>query len=401
MEEAVKIEQISFEDLEHEELISSLPGRTAFIDECGNFGFNFDNKGTSKKYILCAIVVNNSDLPQLHLEVSKVKKNNGFSHSEMKSSSIGDNYKRRSKIIFELLSIKFRAILLVVDKMAFIKNTPLATYRKTFIKYLHQRLYNTLYSTDPKLRIIEDQIGSSEFQRSFKEYVREHRPQNLFNEYEFDYVDSRDDLFVQLADMIGGSISKSLTDVDSPNYMEMMRGKILSVEEFPNTRKPYWGAVSEENRQFDQDIYDLAVYRARLFIADHERETGEKRLQVATLQYLLFYVHNVNAQTFISSHQLLNVLEDFTDSRIRLNYLYRRIIAPLRDAGVIIASSSQGYKIPISVEDITTYINQTHTVISPMLHRIEICRKLIMQQTSNDLDILNDPAFLKYKNYFD
>ncbi len=84
-----------------------------------------------------------------------------------------------------------------------------------------------------------------------------------------------------------------------------------------------------------------------------------------------------------------------------MNYLYRRIIAPLRDAGVILSSCSQGYKIPISVEDITTYINQTHTVVSPMLHRIEICRNLIKQQTSNDLDVLADPAFLKYKKYFD
>ena len=201
--------------------------------------------------------------------------------------------------------------------------------------------------------------------------------------------------------MIGGSVSKSLTEVDSPNYLEMLRGKILSVEEFPNTKTPYWGAVSEENRQFDQDIYDLAVHRARSFIAEHEREIGEKSLQVATLQYLLFYVHNVNARTFISSHHLLNVLEDYTESKIRLNYLYRRIIAPLRDAGIILASSSQGYKIPVSVEDITTYINQTHMVVSPMLHRIEICRNLIKQQTGNNLDVLDDPAFLRYKHYFD
>ena len=115
----------------------------------------------------------------------------------------------------------------------------------------------------------------------------------------------------------------------------------------------------------------------------------------------MFYVQNVSAQAFVSSHQLLNVLEEYADTRIRLNYLYRRIIAPLRDAGVILASSSQGYKIPVSVEDITTYINQTHTVVSPMLHRICICRNLIKQQTNNDLDVLDDPAFLKYKNYFD
>ena len=83
------------------------------------------------------------------------------------------------------------------------------------------------------------------------------------------------------------------------------------------------------------------------------------------------------------------------------NFLYRKVIAPLRDEGVIIASSSHGYKIPISVEDIKTYLNSTHTIVSPMLHRIGICRTLIQQQTGNQLDVLEDPAFLRYKKYFD
>ena len=77
------------------------------------------------------------------------------------------------------------------------------------------------------------------------------------------------------------------------------------------------------------------------------------------------------------------------------------MIAPLRDDGVIITSSPHGYKIPISVEDIKTYLNSTHTIVSPMLHRIGICRMLIQQQTGNKLDVLEDPAFSRYKKYFD
>ena len=396
------MDQISFDDLEREEVLSSLPGRVAYIDECGNFGFDFENEGVSRNYILCAVIVNNSDLPQLHSLVTAVKNNNGFQNSEMKSSAIGNNYRRRSKIVAELLPINFRVILLVADKQAFIDGSPLTLYRKTFIKFLHQRLYDVLYSAYPKLKIIEDQIGSSAFQESFKSYVRANRPQNLFNEYDFDYVDSKDELLVQLADIIGGSISKAITEPDSPNYLEILKGKIICKEEFPGTKEPYWGSSSGASRQFDKDIYDLSLYRANSFIADHKKDdAGEVRLQTAALRYLLFYAQNVNANEFISSHQLLSVLEEYSGSRLRLNYLYRRIIAPLRDAGVILASCSQGYKIPVSVDDITTYINQTHAVVSPMLHRIEICRNLIKQQTSNSLDVLDDPAFLKYKGYFD
>lgn len=129
--------------------------------------------------------------------------------------------------------------------------------------------------------------------------------------------------------------------------------------------------------------------------------TDEKRAQVAFLRYLLFYAQNIDPTRFIYSNQVISVLREYTKHKISRNFLYRKVIAPLRDDGVIIASSSHGYKIPISVEDIKTYLNSTHTIVSPMLHRIEICRMLIQQQTGNKLDVFDDPAFSRYKKYFD
>lgn len=394
--------QISIDDIFRDEELRSVPGCTAFIDECGNFGFDFDAEGTSKYYFLCAVIVKNSEISQMEGAMQKVKKGNGFENTEMKSSAIGNNYGRRSKIISELLPIPFRVIMFVADKQAFIKNSPLATYRQPFIKYLHQRLYQLLYSAYPKLRIIEDQIGTSEFQESFKLYVQEHRPQSLLGEYEFDYSDSKNSLLVQLADFIGGTINKVYVDDSAPNYLESLKGKIICTERFPNETEPYFGHAKAEDRQYDKDIYDLAAYRARTFIQQNElSEELEKKLQVALLKYLLFYAQNVDARRYVSSHELLTVLEAYAGHRVRANYLYRRIIAPLRDDGVMLASSSHGYKIPISVKDVVTYFNQTHMIVSPMLHRMELCRKLIKQQTHNELDILDDPAFAKYKRYFD
>ena len=67
---------------------------------------------------------------------------------------------------------------------------------------------------------------------------------------------------------------------------------------------------------------------------------------------------------------------------------------------VILASCNQGYKIPISVADIVAYLNQTTATVGPMIHRIGLCRQLILQSTDNDLDVFNDPAFIKYKGFF-
>lgn len=116
------------------------------------------------------------------------------------------------------------------------------------------------------------------------------------------------------------------------------------------------------------------------------------------MQYLLFHVKNVDSTHFISSNQLIAAIRKYTDHQITKNYLYRRIIAPLGDERVIIASCAHGYKILISIDNITTYLNQTHTI---MLHRVEVYRKLVLQKTSGSFDILNDLAFIRYKKNFD
>lgn len=394
--------QLSFDDIIRAEELKSTPGCTAYIDECGSFGFDLDNEGTSRYYILCSVVVKNSDIPQMEDAIREIKRRYGLGNTELKSSTIGNNYVRRSKLIADLSLVPFRVVLLVADKQAFFRDSPLALYKQTFVKHLHQRLYNMLYSTYPKLHIIEDDFGTSEFQESFKRYVREKWPRSLFSMYEFDYTDSKNSLLVQLADFIGGTIGKVYTDADAPNYMEVLKGKIISMEHFPTETAPYFGNARPGDQQYDKDIFDLAVYRARSFIQQNESsEEIEKKLQVALLQRLFYYAQCVDARKYVSSNELRAYLEERVGLRVRPNYLYRRIIAPLRDDGVILASSSHGYKIPISVKDIVTYFNQTHTVVSPMLHRMELCRNLIKQQTHNALDILDDPAFARYKKFFD
>ena len=207
---------------------------------------------------------------------------------------------------------------------------------------------------------------------------------------------------MQLADLVGGSINRFLIDPAAPNYLEMLKGKILLLDEFPNKKEPYWGSAKPEDYKFNRDIYVLSVKRANDFIVKQgDNNTDEIRIQVAFLRYLLFYGQNVSPSSYLYANQIIKALQEYTVQRITRNYLYRRVIAPLRDNGVIIASSSRGYKIPISVDDIMTYLNSTHAVVSPMLHRMGICRNLILQQTDNHLDVLDSSSFLRYKKYFD
>lgn len=58
---------------------------------------------------------------------------------------MGSDNKRRTRIISQLLPIEFRIVLFIANKQEFINDTPLTEYKKSFIKFLHQRLYDMLY----------------------------------------------------------------------------------------------------------------------------------------------------------------------------------------------------------------------------------------------------------------
>lgn len=392
--------QFSFDDIQFAEALAKQPGRTAFIDECGSFGFDFEKAGVSSHYIVCAVVINNKNISELEQKIAVVRKNH-FGSKEMKSSSIGSNHPRRAKVLTELLQLDFQLIILIADKRSFYENSPLKDYKKTFVKFLHQKLYDSMYCAYPKLKIVEDEFGSSEFQQGYRKYVCVHRPvENLFNEYDFDYIDSKQGNLVQIADIIAGSVMQHITDPAAPDVLKIFKSRIVDIVNFPDTFKPYNIAV-EGNSEFDDSIYQLA-YKCATDYVERNKDTDNEEIHLRTLflRILLYNVQICNSTQFVYSGELVQHLSQISDRKVTKDYLYRRIIAPLRDEGVIIASSVHGYKIPTSVEDIRTYINQTVTVVGPMLNRIGKCRKLIQKQTDGKLDILGDTSLSGYQRYF-
>jgi hypothetical protein len=392
--------QLSFEDIERSNSLALQPGRTAFIDECGNFGFDFEKEGTSLYYVVCAVIVKNDQIGQLETAVNELCRKY-FGNGEMKSSSIGKDHNRRAKICTELLKLDFSLIILIADKQAFFRDSPLTNYKDSFIKFLHQKLYDEMYAVYPKLKIVEDEYGSSEFQSGYRDYVCAHRPQlNLLNEYDFDYINSKHSPIVQIADVVAGSVMQHLLDNNALDVLRIFQSRIRGVVNFPSTYPPCFAGTGTDN-SFDENIYALADHCAMHYIDSHKGTDDEDtRMRVLFLRHLLFVVRNINSNKYVSSGEIIKVLSDLSDRKVRRDYLYRKIIAPLRDAGVIIASCSHGYKIPTCIDDIYSYINQTNGIVAPMLNRVEKCRELILKQTDGALDIFDDPALKKYKRYF-
>jgi hypothetical protein len=205
---------------------------------------------------------------------------------------------------------------------------------------------------------------------------------------------------VQIADVIAGSIMQHIIDAEAPDAFKIFSGKIRDIINFPKPFIPF-AAESNSDTLFDKQIYVLADQCATYYIDDNKNSDEEEvRLRTLFLKKLLFTVRNMNDSTYIHSSEITRMLSNISEQKVTRDYLYRRIVAPLRDAGVLISSSPFGYKIPTCVNDIYTYINQTSGIVSPMLSRIEKCRTLIKKQTNGALDVLDVPALTKFKRYF-
>jgi hypothetical protein len=378
------------------------PGRIAYVDESGDFGFDFSKPGTKRYYIICAVIIDKHHFDELEAQAELIRGRN-FGPSKMKSKEVGGNIKRRKKILSELIHVDFKTLVLVVDKQRFYKDSPLKLNKATFIKFLHNKLYQKLYRAYPKLSIIFDETGYTEFQESFKKYVKSNRPKyNMFNEYDFDFLDDEESVFVQFADMIVGSINRELL-WEEAKYIRILKGNILDITFFP---REFEDLIVDTNEMsggiFNEDIIEMS-YRCVLDYINKNKNSDEERivLQIAFLNYLLYQFRFISPTRYVYSDEILQSLGEYSLKKVTKDYFKRNIVAPLRDSGVIIASSNQGYKIPMCEKDIIEYVKQTDHTVAPMLRRLGMCRDEIFIKTEGKLDILDKELFTKYKKYFD
>ncbi|GGH48362.1 hypothetical protein GCM10007423_49490 [Dyadobacter endophyticus] len=74
-----------------------------------------------------------------------------------------------------------------------------------------------------------------------------------------------------------------------------------------------------------------------------------------------------------------------TGRKISLHYFQTKVIAQLRDAGVLIASSSRGYKLPASESDLYDFVTHSNAIIEPMLSRVKRFRDQINTATTGEI----------------
>lgn len=377
----------------------------AFVDESGDPSLHVEVQGVSTHFVVAAILVSKAHENELRRQM-EAKRQQHFQTGEMKSSSVGQNHDRRTKILRDLCSSNFRLIALAVDKSE-IASTGGLIYKRSFLKFLTGVLYNKLYRAYPNLRVFADEHGRRLFMDGFVQYVeREHMP-DLFTRAEFEFRESSSDVLVQLADFMAGSVSKVLGPetpaVDSKTFLDAIEPRLVLLEEWPPRLQRFVDRLPREDRSELDDIVASQAVTLAIDFVDKNYKTKDpiKLPQVETVQYLLFEYRYVDAFRSVSTGELLSHLEEVRGERLSRHVFRSGVIAPLRDAGVLITSSSKGYKLPASTGDLVDFVEQTHGIVGPMLTRLRSARNQIRLATRGEFDVLDQPRYAYLRSLLD
>lgn len=347
------------------------------------------------------MLVPESKVESLAASVEIIRKQE-FQSGEMKSSSVGNNYSRRAKILQKLAKLDFNVLTLVVDKRKLSKQSGLK-FKTSFYKFLYQRMYEHLRSNISRLRLHNDGMGSREFLTGFVEYARKKNPTPcLFDEFGISFEDSKQNVIIQLADFIAGSLARNIDESVhkedcNVDFSEIIKNHMFPVLYYPLSFNDYLSnTVFSEDE--DKEIAEICYRQAHNYILTHQNIDDEivaKRTVV--LNYLLFRAINNPTRDYILTTELINNLCRLGYKKMNTTSFRNKIIAGLRDEGVIIASSKNGYKIPTKAKEINDFINHSKSILLPMLHRVQICDNVLRLGTLNRIQILDATENKKLK----
>jgi len=369
----------------------------AFADEFGNNSFNFNSQGSH--FIIASVMVNISELGNFENSIEKIRKKY-FQTGEIKSNKIGKNHNRRLLILRDLEQLKFSVYAVIVDKRKLFGEG--FKYKQSFYKFLNGILYKELYRTFPELELKVDEHGKNDFMKSFKKYVQKNHISNLFEGSEFNIKESHNELGIQLADFFAGSLGyvfdENKKNENSQELYDKLQTKITSLNLFP---KQYsFEDDKEENKfydEYDSNISTLSLTRIYDFIENTKATSQDNIDRLNFLKLLLLYNRSNHPNKYTTAKDFMKHLNVNRNKEMSKEYFATKIIGNLRDKGVLIATSRDGYKIPNSLLDIKKFIEHGNSIIFPILRRISECRNAILLSTNNECDILDENKFNKLK----
>jgi hypothetical protein len=368
---------------------------TAFVDESGTNELDTSKPGVSNLFICVAVLVDAAGLDVTGAAVRKLSQDL-CGGAEIASKRIAGNHERRLKFLEGIRDLPFSYVAFIVNKDHILKGSGLQ-YKSSFYKYINRNLYERLSSSGHNLRIIADQFGGADFMASFVPYLERHKLPDLFRKFEHSFANSAQTPGIQVADLIAGTLSYCYDPAkrcpESSQFRELLRPREAGIqcwpwEPMPETSPEPLYATSDDNLM-------VALHnRVVRFLDEHDESPDpDRRMQATVLKHLFFarQFENRDRQAIVSD-LLISRLHDAGFEELNKQAFHSRVVGKIRDDGIILAGTTDGYRLALTPRDIQDYLNHDNTIIGPMLARILKARATVKTDTAGRRDILDDSS---------
>jgi hypothetical protein len=365
----------------------------AFMDEFGDYRFDFERNEVSTHFIIVSILVKDSNKALLEEEMERISQRY-FPAVE----KIHSNENQTIQLLNELKDLPFSVYAYVIDKRKIREDSGIM-HKTSFKKYLSKMVYNDLNRTFEQLDLVADEQETKLFLREFRNYIKTKSIPDLFQYSTFGFNNSQSDFLLQLANLIAGILATGYdTTHQSEHYrsfFKIIKSKIAAINLLPLDYKNFVYDYRTENddSRYNEVIIKQAVNLTYKYIEKHKKsEEDDEKLRLDFLKFLLFNLKE-NPDEYVFTQEILDNLNAIRDLKINQHYFRSNIVSKLRDSGLVVASSNKGYKLPACLNDLYDFVNLSSLTIHPMIQRIAKCREQILLATNNEIDILEQKEY--------
>jgi hypothetical protein len=230
--------------------------------------------------------------------------------------------------------------------------------------------------------------------QGFSDYLQRKLQRGLFENHTFTYAPSENHPFIQVADVIAGSILRCYSGKDDMSVLDPLRSNTIIIDEWPPfVPEPIGLDQLPTEKQFDFLIRRHAVLQVERFIDENaSNRNPDVQAQVAGARYLLYHFRSIDPTEYVRTETLRRHLIEL-GYPISIRSVRSKVISPLRRQGVFIASSRLGIKIPLSVADLRRYVQNVDSQVVPYIKSLSICREHFLLATEKSLDIVGPEEF--------
>ncbi|MDQ1145704.1 hypothetical protein QE429_002531 [Bacillus sp. SORGH_AS 510] len=368
-----------------------------FLDEFGDYRFDFDKSDVSTHFIIVAILVKDSNKASLEQEMDRIRQ--AYVQTEdLTSRSFDNDLTQRMQILNEIKDLPFSIYAYVIDKRKIREDSGIMS-KTSYLKYVNKMVYRDLNITFEQLDLVADDRDEKLFLREFKNYIRTKSIPDLFNHSTFGFNNSKSNILLLLADLIAGTLAKGydLTHQYDQyrSFFKIIKKRIAAINLLPLDYKDFLQDTksTHQDSRYNDVIIQHSVNLTYQYIEKHRKnEEEEEKLRIDFLKFLLFNLKE-NPDEYVYTEEILDNLNAIRDLKLNPHNFRSSVVSKLRDSGLLIASSNKGYKLPACLNDLYDFVNLSSLTIHPMIQRISKCRDQILLATNNEIDILGQKGY--------